>query len=227
MKILILLISALVTQLSQGENLTPSVYYITQSDSDSENCATMRSLLDEGGKPLAKVCKDFFKRCILEGTCKIIEGDSSFILNYTQTIQDIPRFVKIDSDRCPYGLGVSQICLDPFYTVAADLNYHKAGDVLFIDKLKGIKLPNNEVHTGYVIVRDRGGGIKGPNRFDFFTGTFEYTDPKNSVSQQGFSSTTNHYPYEKIIGTKAEEIRKLRNFPLLPKNLNFQNSLGK
>lgn len=202
---------------SFADNLSPSVYYITQSATDSNNCSMMRNLLDEKGHPLAQVCKDFYKKCILEATCMITQNDKSIILNYTQTVNEIPRFKAVDTDRCPYGLGVSQICLDPFYTVAADLKYHKIGDVLFVDKLKGLKLPNNEIHSGYVIVRDSGGAIKGPDRFDFFTGTFHFTDPRNTVSKEGFSSTTNSYSYKIITGPKADEIRKLRNFPLIPK----------
>ena len=156
----------------------------------------------------------------------ITQGDKNFILNYSETVRDIPRFTLNDTTRCPFGIGVDEICLDPFYTVAADLKYHKAGEVLYVDKLKGLKLPNNDIHNGYVIVRDRGGGIKGPNRFDFFTGTFRYTDPKNTMSQEGFSSTLNSYKYQKVGGTKAAEIRKARNFPLIPQNTDLESLSG-
>ncbi len=212
---------------AHAENLHPSVYYITQSSTDRENCSTMKNLIDSKSQTLAQVCKDFYKKCVLEGTCLITQGDKNFILNYSETIQDIPRFTLNDATRCPFGVGVDEICLDPFYTVAADLKYHKAGDVLYVDKLKGLKLPNNDVHNGYVIVRDRGGGIKGPNRFDFFTGIFRYTDPKNTMSQEGFSSTLNSYKYQKIWGSKADEVRKDRNFPLLPLPTTFGSLIGK
>lgn len=220
MKFIALILLALTTNV-HGENLHPSVYFITKSSTDGENCSTMKNLLDKKNQTLAHVCKDFYKKCVLEGTCLITQGNKNFILNYSETIQDIPRFSLNDASRCPFGIGVNEICLDPFYTVAADLNYHKAGDVIYVNKLKGLKLPNNDVHSGYVIVRDRGGGIKGRNRFDFFTGTYHYTDPKNTMSQVGFSSTLNSYKYQKVWGSKAEEIRKIRNYPLLPQAADF------
>ena len=122
----------------------------------------------------------------------------------------------VDSNQCPHGLGVKGICLDPFYSLASDLNHHKPGDVIYIEKLKGITLPDGSIHDGYMIVRDRGGAIHGPNRFDFFTGSYTNTDPQNSFAAIGLAAKKNSFQYVKITGEKAEAIRKLRHFPLVP-----------
>ncbi|PWU20055.1 MAG: hypothetical protein C5B49_04910 [Bdellovibrio sp.] len=66
-------------------------------------------------------------------------------------------------------------CLLSYFSVAADENYHHRGDIIYIPELAGkqIRLPSGKVieHPGFLIVLDVGGWIKGPNRFDFFTGT--------------------------------------------------------
>lgn len=139
------------------------------------------------------------------------------VINYVKMGKDgRPLFVPVDENKCPWGYGVSQICLDPYFTVAADLQFHKAGEVIFVDKLKGVKLPTGETHDGFLIVRDRGGAIKGADRFDFYTGMIAYKDEKNPFTPLGFASKTNKMQYRKATSEEADRFRKERNFPGIP-----------
>lgn len=197
-------------------NLNPSIYYTTSANDDADDCAVRRSIVDGKGNVLTKACKNFYKSCVLEGACADEKDGKTVLYNYINTIGGIPRFTIIDNKKCPYGLGVKGICLDPFFTVAGDMNHHAAGDVIFVDKLKGLKLPTGETHDGFMIIRDRGGAINGPHRFDFFTGPFQFTHPKNAFTSIGFGAEGNSFPYRKASGSEADTIRKKRNFPLVP-----------
>ena len=222
MKIILCLF--LLTNTATAAKLSPSIYFTATSNEIADDCSMRRQLVDVKGSVLAKVCKNFYKSCVLEGSCMINKKNSQIVIyNYIRTINNVPRFAVVNNSKCIFGLGVKGICLDPFYSVASDLNHHKPGDVIFIPKLKGVELPTGEIHDGYVIVRDRGGAIIGPNRFDFFTGSYTHTDPKNSFSKLGFSAKNNHFIFEKITGVVADQIRKNRNYPFVPEQKNNSN----
>ena len=117
MKTLFLLIVATITisNLSQANNLNPSIYYISQTDVGLESCAARKKIIDSKNAILAEVCPDFYKSCVLEGSCAVKRGADFLVFNYINTSAGIPRFEKIDNEKCPYGLGVKGICLDPFF----------------------------------------------------------------------------------------------------------------
>ena len=60
------------------------------------------------------------------------------------------------------------MCLDPYYSVAADLDIYKLGTVVYVPSFVGVLLPSGVNHDGYFVVRDSGSSIKGYGRFDFF-----------------------------------------------------------
>lgn len=215
-------------------SLNPTIYYIKTID-PNQTCSSKKTIYSVEGKALTKVCTDAYKSCVIEGTCAVLKSDSTIkpetgdegssaapainfeVINYIKTKDDRPLFAAVDEDKCPWGLGVSAICLDPYFTVAADLNFHKAGEVIFVDKLKGVKLPTGEVHAGFLIVRDKGGAIKGAHRFDFYTGLLTYRDEKNPFTSVGLNSKTNKFEYRKATAEEAEQFRKERNFPGIPR----------
>jgi hypothetical protein len=125
-------------------------------------------------------------------------------------VESLPQF------ECPFGVGVRGACLDPYYSIAADLRYHSAGEVLFFPALEGLPLPTGETHSGFMIVRDSGGAILGPDRFDFFTGFDEPSSSRNIFSQSGFGDQSNKLDYVKVPEDKAIEFRSLRAFPSVP-----------
>lgn len=202
--------------------LKPSIYYIQTIDLD-KNCTAKKNIVDEKGTVLFQVCKENYKTCVIEGTCALAEGndeeDSISLINFVrQDKAGRNLFKEVNTEKCPYGLGVQNTCLDPYYTVAADLRFNKVGDVLFIPKLKGVVLPNGEVHPGFMIVRDRGGAIKGAHRFDFYTGFQHYLNPENPLFDLGFSTPNNKIDYRKASPSEAEAFKKLRKYPLIPES---------
>ncbi|MES2803520.1 MAG: 3D domain-containing protein [Bdellovibrionota bacterium] len=199
----------------QAAKLNPTIYFIKSINMDAQNCATKKTIYSTTGKALHKVCAVDYKTCVIEGTCAIID-DEVTVINYVDQKAGVPLFTEVDKDKCPYGLGVKNICLDPYYTVAADLTYHDPGDVIFVEEMKGTKLPNGEVHAGFFIVRDRGGAIKGANRFDFYTGMLHYKNEDNPFTPLGFSNEKASFSYRKATTSETVAVKKSRNYPGLP-----------
>ncbi len=247
MKIFVLFFNLMISVCSaqaQTKRLTPTVYYTQVMDMDKK-CLTQekkitfldakymdigpRALNSKKNKPIA-ACQSVYKKCAIEGSCALVNSrgrnleqlaeENIEIINYQAQGKNTGRyyFSHIDESQCPYGLGVKKICLDPFFTVAADLNFYKPGDVIYVSTLKGVKLPTGEVHDGYMIVRDRGGAIKGNQRFDFYSGFLPYRHPKNVFSELGLANEKNkEIFFEKVTDAKLiEEVHRQRNFPLVP-----------
>lgn len=215
--------------------LVSSIYYVQTIDIDQE-CSIKKTIFSTSGQPLFKVCKQNYNSCVIEGTCALVDdadsepeeaatnsvgqvSDDIELLNYVKSDKNgTPLFEAVDTDRCPYGLGVSNICLDPFYTVAADLNFYKAGDVIFIPQLKGLSLLNGEKHSGFMIVRDRGGAIKGSTRFDFYTGFNHYTKDPNPFTDIGLSHSKNTFDFRRATPEETSAFKKIRNYPNVPES---------
>lgn len=200
---------------AQTAKLHPTIYYIKSIKMNEQDCASKKTIYSTTGKAMHKVCPTDYKTCVIEGTCAIIDDEIS-VINYIDQKAGVPVFQKVDQDKCPFGLGVKNICLDPYYTVAADLNFHNPGDVIFVEEMKGTKLPNGEVHDGFFIVRDRGGAIKGANRFDFYTGLLHYKNDDNPFTPLGFSNEKASFPYRKATTSETSAVKKSRNYPGVP-----------
>ncbi|MFP5519710.1 MAG: 3D domain-containing protein [Bdellovibrionia bacterium] len=209
-------------QPAPAATLTPTVYYKPVIDhyTSYDRCAPeeFNPIRNREGEILFSLCEVDRRKCVVQGTCLIQIQEQEFLLNIDTKIDGEFRFKILKNTQCHFGMGVRNICLDPFYSVAADLKFHKPGDVLFIPALKGVKLPDETIHDGYVIVRDAGGGIVGEHRFDFFTGYFHYLHRKNPFYSLGLTNPEKRFQYEKVDSTLAEEIRKKRAYPKIPKN---------
>lgn len=213
------------------KELSPTIYFIKLMNMDSQKCEQKKTIYSAEQKPLLQVCADSYKRCVVEGTCALVDAEEISaenewensnsahdieLINYVNLKNGTPLFEKVDTRRCPHGYGVKAICLDPFYTVAADLEFHSPGDVIFVPKAVGIQLANGERHNGYFIIRDKGGDIKGADRFDFFTGFLDYRHEENPLTKIGLNNKKLKFEFRKVTGTEAENIRKRRRFPLTP-----------
>lgn len=125
-------------------------------------------------------CKAFKKEVKLQGS-GTLPGNK--LLTYSGK--------TINLGDCDTAFGASGKCLIPFISIAADPKFYRMGDVIEIPSMKGkkITMPNGSTmtHPGYFIVHDTGGAIKGENRFDFFTGSFQYTDPENAFGLKAAS----------------------------------------
>ena len=108
------------------------------------------------------------------------------------------------------------MCVDPFYSVAADLKIYNLGDVIYLPAVRGVVLPNGEIHDGYFIVRDAGGGSEGEGRFDFFTGLYTSSTLNNPFTKLKLNGLQTFPEYVLIEGAQADQMRQQRNFPLLP-----------
>lgn len=208
--------------------LEPSIYYLPHyTDIDHKSC------IDEVGQIdiktidnllLVKSCQKVLKSCEMQGTCLLESHKKKYLVTIDKKNDDNERTFKIVENKiCRYGSGSTvdknksyrAMCIDPFYSVAADLSIYNLGDVLFIPKLKGVVLPNKEKHSGYVIVRDSGKLVKGDHRFDFFTG-FYGISKLNPFYKLGLSDGTQKLEYRLVEDkSEAERIRFLRKFPLI------------
>lgn len=82
-------------------------------------------------------------------------------------------------------------CLVPFFSVAGDIprkghdGSYPRGTIIEVPEMKGRKVclpPDGRTcinHPGLFMIQDTGEEITGPNRFDFFTGSYEQKDQQN------------------------------------------------
>ncbi len=222
---LILFVSQLVacaaSKASDGSFLNPTIYYkptihLDQNRCDSSEMTEMKSPQD---KVLAVMCMKDFNNCVMQGSCFVASGGERLrsFNYYARGADTIPRFTEVDLRRCPYGYGVRNSCLDPYFTVAADLKIYKVGDVIYVPRLVGAPMPDGETHDGFLIIRDAGGGIIGPNRFDFFTGFYNHLSRENTMARLGFGDKTNAFEFRLASEEEAQVVRERRGYPGLKK----------
>lgn len=132
--------------------------------------------------PSSKPCQKFRREVNLQGSGTL---NGNRILTHSGKV--------ISMGDCDTAFGASGKCLIPFISVAADPKYYSMGDIIQMPSMKGkrLSLPNGKtmIHPGYFIVQDTGGAIRGPNRFDFFTGSYGALHANNAFGAKGNSST--------------------------------------
>ncbi len=197
--------------------IVPTVYYRPIIDDDKACEDSKRvNLRGEGGTVLDRVCPSTKSACIMQGSCTLVKNGETKAYNFSDIVGGLSEFFADDVDKCPFGFGVNLICLDPFYTVAADPNFHKAGDVIFIPALVGIDVVNGKKHSGFLIVRDIGGGIVGKDRFDFYSGSFDWRNSKNPFAKIKLTDKDTRLQYYKVVGQSAKLVLQKRGYPSLP-----------
>lgn len=215
------LISCAASKASDGGMLNPTIYYKPTIHIDPTKCSSteMIEMKSPQDKVLATMCTKDFNNCVMQGSCFIaVSGERLRSFNYYARGADtIPRFVEVDLKRCPYGYGVRNSCLDPYFTVAADLKIYKVGDVIFVPRLVGAEMPDGETHDGFLVIRDAGGGITGANRFDFFTGFYNHLSRENTMARLGFGDRTNSFEFRLATEEEALVVRERRGYPGLKK----------
>ncbi|KHD89732.1 MAG: murein transglycosylase [Bdellovibrio sp. ArHS] len=209
------LVSCAVSKSSDGFGLTPSIYYKPTIVQANNKCSPsqMRDVVTPQDAKLTALCEADYKQCLMQGSCFVQTDGVTTSYNYHSTIEGVPRFVEVDLSTCPFGYGSYGDCLDPYFSVAADLSYHKVGDVIFVPRLVSAVLPNGEIHDGFVIVRDSGGAITGRGRFDFFTGFYNHLAKENTLAVLGFGDTKNRFDYREATAEEAQATRERRHFP--------------
>ncbi|MBC7464375.1 MAG: hypothetical protein H7256_00140 [Bdellovibrio sp.] len=183
-------------------------------------CNGQKKIKDISGNVLFNACQEVYAGCEMEGTCLIQQKSKKLLLNVDDVRDGERHFVVLKDSGCAYGQGARRdkvkgyktMCLDPYYSVAADLRIYNLGDVIYIPSAVGILLPNGTTHDGYFVVRDSGGAIKGYGRFDFFSG---FKSNSNPLKLAGFSDKDNNVPYFVVKGSQASQILEKRNFPTI------------
>jgi len=207
-----------------------SIYYMpVYGETRSCKPEMLAKLKTLDNQVLATLCRQEIADCAMQGSCFYKDSKGVRLFAFHQNIKIIhpetkkeinqPRFkLNTLSERCPQGMGVRNICLDPYRSIAADPRFHKIGDVIFIPKLRGQKLPNDEIHDGYMVIRDTGGRIKGKGRFDFFIGFDDWRG--HLFTRLGLSDVeTSRFEYLEATAEIAEKVRQFRRFPLAPKKV--------
>lgn len=207
--------------------ISPTIYYIPKyTNADHVNCSENEKmdLIDSDNNLIVSSCRRIYKSCQMQGSCQVeISDGTTILLNVDRRNEDgIRTFDQVNSTKCLYGRGAStdrntrykQMCMDPYFSVAADLSIYQLGDVIFIPLLQGVVLPNGEIHNGFVIVRDSGGAIKGYGRLDFFTG-FAGLWKSNPFYKLGLGGDNIFPEYYLIRGPEAQRVRLSRGFPYL------------
>nr|BFD68389.1 hypothetical protein HAGR004_34110 [Bdellovibrio sp. HAGR004] len=198
--------------------LKPTVYFFAILNEDKNGCKpeTRRTLHGAGSKPLLKVCPKTAAACSLQGSCGVIQKGKMHTFNIIGRFDGQDRYFEIPEDGCRFGYGVNSSCLDPFYTLAADLTIYKPGEVIFVPAVVGLELPDGSKHNGYFVIRDKGRGIKGMGRFDFFSGHYSWNDSENPFKKIGLGDVNTNIPYYRIKGEAAKKVQASRAFPSLP-----------
>ncbi len=195
--------------------LTPTVYFFPVLDEDKKSCPDSEkvTLHGQGGKALIRVCKKNSLACGLQGSCSIKQKGKIRMLNILARINGQNRYFEINREECKYGYGARTVCLDPFHSVAADLSVYKLGEVIYVPSVIGLILPDGSLHDGYFIIRDKGSGINGRGRFDFYSGFIPWYEKMNPFNRIGLADKNMTVPYMRITGAKAKEIQDRRAYP--------------
>ncbi len=196
--------------------LNPTIYYKPTIYLDKATCNNeIIDMISPEGAVLISLCGRDHRNCLMQGACFVFDQDGRFrsFNYYARGADDVPRFKEVSLNKCPFGFGVRNSCLDPYFTVAADLTIYKPGDVIFVPKLVGAVLPTGETHDGFFIVRDRGAAILGPFRFDFFTGFEGIRDMKNIFARMGFGNKKNSFDFRMATPEEALAIRERQGYP--------------
>lgn len=191
------------SDLSEGTTLKPTIYYLASNDHvQYRQCGEKDKKLLRAkdnadilpGFKAIRVCSKFYYKLQMEGSGLVRMRDGTVhLVNYAGVQLAIPRFKVVDRNQCPYGLGRSNRCLQPFISIASDPNRYKLGDVIYVPEvaMANIRLPDGDTHLGFFIITDTGAAIRGNGRFDFFTGAQTARDSDNPLARLGLQSKAN------------------------------------
>lgn len=202
------------------KKLVPTVYYLQLINIEKKKCLKSESKTFYTTKkaPLATVCAEDYNKCRLQGSCVIYDSKKSISVGYSSTVKSNDYWFLFDRNKCPFGLGHAGACVDPYFSIAADTKYWKSGDVIFVPEVKGLILPNKEIHSGFFTVRDTGTRIKGPHRFDFHIGYSTNNNQENPFIQLKLNDKNTRLNYRLATQSERESVLKEREYPSVIKS---------
>lgn len=195
--------------------LVSTIYYSPVFDEDTMSCqeSVRVPMRDMKGNNIMDVCPKTHSACGYQGSCVIKKNKVQQVWNVVDRIGGEDRFAPV-SARCKFGYGVHDkknrrsFCLQPYVTIAADLDIYSPGDVIFVPKARNLELPSGRRHDGYFLVADAGRLIKGKGRFDFFSGHQHWKDLQNPLAKIGLNSKTSDLEYHRVVGPEAETFKR-------------------
>lgn len=207
-----------------SSKLTPTVYYLHLIYLENKKCSAKDSSTfyeesqekDKPDKKIATVCTEDYNKCVVQGSCLVYNSKKAVGIGFRKRTADKIYWHTFNRSECPYGKGHRGACVDPYYSVAADNEYWKSGDVIFVPEVRGIVLPDGSTHSGFFVVRDTGGQIIGPHRFDFYIGYSSNYNKSNPFIQLKLNDKNTQLEYRKATEQEREIILKERNYPLIP-----------
>lgn len=149
---------------------------------------------------------------------KVVKMQGSGTLPGNKVLTYQGKVISLGS--CDTVIGAAGKCLLPFISIAADARHFSMGDIISMPSIKGktIQLPNGKkfIHPGFFVVHDTGGAIKGANRFDFFTGSYNLADEANAFGTKG--------PDETKIMTDKSDCSQTKRFTVIRRNSKLYGS---
>lgn len=217
---------------AQARTGYPTIYSTPLVKTAEMSCAAEKvmTVLDENGNEITRLCLKEYKDCLMEGACVLEDAQGKRqVISHVRYDEKLERQLFTSSTECLYGLGAgvtvagqrASTCLDPYFSVAADPKAHRLGDVIFVEKLVGTKLPSGETHDGYLIVRDTNSELAGhgADRFAFFSAFQRDNDAENPFVRLTMENRDYTFEYRNVTGAKAEQVRKARAYPRLNQHL--------
>jgi len=176
-------------EVSRTLKIWGTVYFVYRARSSSRPDAV--PVLDSNDQPLGvSLSRWDWCNAALEGTVQVMIPGGSRVFNYARSSsrvhvdcseilgfldpasrKQIERTVFMETTAtAPGGLGGRPgTRLVPYRTLAVDPRFIPMGSLLYIPSLRGLRMPDGQVHDGYVLAEDTGIGIAG-NHVDLFIG---------------------------------------------------------
>lgn len=144
-------------------------YYWVAYEGDHECTSPDTTIGTCAGEAIAVVCREFAEAARMEGTAKLEDG-RMINIGGCSCSGGFDCFTVLDPEEFPWGMGNRSNPLEPFVSVAVDVDVIPSGTVLYSPEIDGTPLPEDAgggVHDGCLRADDVGGGIIGMH-IDFF-----------------------------------------------------------
>jgi hypothetical protein len=200
---------------------TTSIYYTPTMSTETVRCGSqvLNAIVDYKGRTIRN-CSRILALLNEEGAATVRDSRGQYQSTYVFRSSNL--FKKTSSPTCPMGYGNrDNICLNPFKTLAAHMGAgYRTGDTIYIPQTVNMKYPlypnqpESEwaIHDGYWVIGDSGSKIRGRGRFDFFSGSMDWRDPKNPLTRIGFGDAKN-IPFCRVTAARAEAVKNNLGYP--------------
>jgi hypothetical protein len=137
-----------------------STSYIVALEDDYSQNDSDGIFRDKQGSILYRGSEQLYQAALMNGSVRLSSGR---VLTVDDTVNGQWRWAEVNN---PFGRG-AKCPMIPYRTLAVDPNVIPFYTVVFIERTKGLHLPDGSVHDGIWYATDSGGDIKGL-RIDLF-----------------------------------------------------------